>query len=643
MLTEEALKALIAGGETLSVEFKSDRGPLTDTDLLEAVVCLANTKGGKLIVGVENDGRVTGLHPRRSGSGPHLLAALVTNRTVPPLAVEAEFIDLPEGRVAILDVPAVPQMVSTSDGRTLIRHLDTRGSPQCRPLYPTEINSWYADRGQRDTTARLMTNARWEDLDPLEFVRLRRLLNEYRGDASLQELSDKELARALGFVHKDEAVPTLAGLLVVGREEVLREQVPTHEVAFQVLRGQDVAINEFYRWPLLRVFERIMEAFSLRNEESELTVDLFRVGVPAYDPRAFREAVNNALTHRDYNRMGAVYVQTHDNAIVIRNPGGLMEGLRLDNLLNTGPVPRNPLLADIFKRLGLVERTGRGIGLIYSGQLRTGRLPPDYSVTTNLIVAVRLPGGESDLDFVKIILSEEKRLQRSFSLDELLMLSLLRRERELNLAEAGRLIQKGEDEARRVLEELTEDGLIERLKTSRQREYMLSASMYRQMGKPEAYVRRRGFEPLQMEPMVVQYIAKNGRITRAEVARLCKINLGQASYLLTKLAHRGILQMIGTAGVGRGIHYVLPKAAMYEETIDNTSMDSQQMLSLNNTTDIDISTYSQDVLPKPVKPEETIDNTSMNSQQRLGSKNTTHMDKPIYFQLELDLENTIDE
>jgi ATP-dependent DNA helicase RecG len=593
MLTEEALKALIAAGETLTVEFKSDRGPLTDTDLLEAVVCLANTKGGKLILGVENDGRVTGLHPRHSASAPHLLAALVANRTVPPLAVEAEFVDLLEGRVAIMNVPAVRQMVSTSDGRTLIRHLDTRGYPQCRPLYPTEINSWYADRGQRDTTARLMTNAKWEDLDSLEFVRLRRLLNEYRGDASLQELSDKELARALGFVQRDDEVPTLAGLLVVGREEALREQVPTHEVAFQVLRGQDVAINEFYRWPLLRVFERIMEAFSLRNEESELTVDLFRVGIPAYDPRAFREAVNNALTHRDYNRMGTAHVQIHDNSIVIRNPGGFMEGIRLDNLLTSGPVPRNPLLADIFKRLGLVERTGRGIGLIYSGQLRTGRLPPDYSGTTNLNVAVRLPGGESDLDFVKIILTEEKRLKRSFNLDELLLLSLLRRERELNLAEAGRLIQKGEDEARRVLEELTEDGLIERLKTSRQREYMLSASMYRQMGKPEAYIRRRGFEPLQMEQMVVQYTTKHGRITRSEVMSLCKINRNQASYLLRKLVHRDILQKIGTNGTGCGVYYVLPKAIISEETKVNTSINSKLTLGSKNTTDTDISIYSQ--------------------------------------------------
>jgi nucleoside-specific outer membrane channel protein Tsx len=100
---------------------------------------------------------------------------------------------------------------------------------------------------------------------------------------------------------------------------------------------------------------------------------------------------------------------------------------------------------------------------------------------------------------------------------------------------------------------------------------------------------------------------------------------------------------MGTAGRGRGVHYVLPKAAKSEETRHNTSMNFQQRLSLKNTTDIDISIYSQDVLPKAAKSEETRHNTSMNSQQRLGSKNTTDIDIPIYSQLELDLENTIDE
>jgi len=83
-MTPEELRALIAGGESLTAEFKSDQGPLSDADLIEIVVCLANSQGGTLLVGVEDDGRVTGLHPghrtpsRRTGGfhrRPHRPAA----------------------------------------------------------------------------------------------------------------------------------------------------------------------------------------------------------------------------------------------------------------------------------------------------------------------------------------------------------------------------------------------------------------------------------------------------------------------------------------------------------------------------------------------------------------------------------------
>ena len=245
----------------------------------------------------------------------------------------------------------------------------------------------------------------------MEFERLRRLVREYHGDQTLLGLGDKQLARALGLVQcaSGRCIPTVAGLLLVGREQVLREALPSHEVAFQVLEGQEVRLNEFYRWPLLRVFERITEAFAVRNEERELTVGLFRVGVPSYDPRSFREAVNNALSHRDYTRLGAVHVQLRSDHILVNNPGGLVEGVTLNNILVVGPRPRNPLLADIFKRVGLVERTGRGVSIIYEGLLRTGHPPPDYSRTTDAAVTVVLPGGPGDLDFVAVIVGEEKQ------------------------------------------------------------------------------------------------------------------------------------------------------------------------------------------------------------------------------------------
>jgi hypothetical protein len=100
-MTPEELRSLIAGGESLTVEFKGDQGPLSDADLIEAVICLANGPGGTLLIGAEDDGRVTGLHPRHR-THPGTLAAFIASRTVPPLAIEAAFVDLPEGQVAVL-------------------------------------------------------------------------------------------------------------------------------------------------------------------------------------------------------------------------------------------------------------------------------------------------------------------------------------------------------------------------------------------------------------------------------------------------------------------------------------------------------------------------------------------------------------
>ena len=549
---------LITQGESLTTEFKSDRGPLNDHDLLDTVVCMANAEGGWLFIGVEDDSTVTGLHPEHQAQ-PELLTALVASRTVPSLTVEARFEHLSTGNqslaIAVLHVPTASQPVATSDGRLLVRYLDVHGKPGCRPLYPHELSSWRADRGQVDITAQPLPTARWEDLDTVEFARLRRMVESYRGDAVLLDLDDQELARALGLAVTvgNAMTPTLAGLLLVGRETALRAHVPGHEVAFQVLRDMEVVTNEFYHWPLLRIVERIMQAFEIRNEEREVNVGLFRVGIPAYDPRGFREALNNALTHRDYHRLGAVHIQLYNDRVVASNPGGFVNGVRLDNILQVGPRPRNPRLADCFKRVGLVERTGRGVNIIYAGQLRNGRRPPSYAQSTDTSVTVTLYGGPADLDFVQLVLAHENQQGRVLSVSQLLVLEHVYRERDIDTPTAARIIQLTESEARMILEGLVEVGLFERRGTRRGRMYHLSAGVYRELGKPAAYVRTRGFEPLQMEQMILQYVQAHGEIARRDVVALCRVSENQAGYLLKKLVDHNKLQLVGA---GRSAHYV---------------------------------------------------------------------------------------
>jgi ATP-dependent DNA helicase RecG len=122
----------------------------------------------------------------------------------------------------------------------------------------------------------------------------------------------------------------------------------------------------------------LLSRLQARNQEEELMVNIFRIGIPDYLEQAFREGLANALIHRDYSRLGAVHVQWHEDRIEISNPGGFREGVRLDNLLVTPPRARSPVLADAFKRAGIVERTARGIDTIFFEQLRNGRPAPSY-------------------------------------------------------------------------------------------------------------------------------------------------------------------------------------------------------------------------------------------------------------------------
>ena len=126
---------------------------------------------------------------------------------------------------------------------------------------------------------------------------------------------------------------------------------------------------------------------------------LFRISIPDFEQRAFREALVNAFSHRDYATLGRVRVQINDDGTVIANPGGFIEGIRADNLIDAEPHGRNPALADARKRIGLAERTGRGFDRIYEGSLLYGRLLPDYSQSTSNNVKLWLSGLISTVSF----------------------------------------------------------------------------------------------------------------------------------------------------------------------------------------------------------------------------------------------------
>ena len=513
-------------------------------------MCLANGDGGTLLVGVEDDRRVTGSRPRHEAgvTDPDRVKALIANNTEPPLRVDIDLVQIDGVTVTAITVGNEPRVVGTRDARYMRRALGGDGRPACIPFHAHEMLAHQIERGAVDYAALEIPEAGWDDLDPLEFERLRRLIQEsgVRGDSDLAKLADVEIAKALGVVVANGEIRAIraGALLLFGREAAIRRFLPTHEVAFQVLSGTDVEVNDFFHWPLFRVADELLGRFRARNTEEEIQVGLLRIGIPAYPEASYREAIANALVHRDYTRRGAVHVQWSEASLEISNPGGLPAGVTVRNLLVAPPRPRNPILADAFKRAGLVERTGRGVNRIFEGQLRYGRGAPDYSRTTSDDVVVVLSGGHANLPLTRYV-AEQAQAGRPLSLEALIVVDELERERRVSTARAAELLQRDEASARAQLNHMVDRGLLEARGEARGRTYHLSAAAYRAIGEDAGYVRVHGFEPLQQEQMVMSYVDAHGRITRREAADLCQVAPRQARSVLKRLADRGELRLVG--------------------------------------------------------------------------------------------------
>jgi ATP-dependent DNA helicase RecG len=543
-MNEHEIGKLIQLGESLMLEFKSDMKCLPDRDLVAAVVSLANTDGGNLLLGVEDDGTVTGLHANHFNvSG---IPSLIANKTNPAISVRVERCELHDKSIARISVPKSRQLVSTSEGLLLRRRLKLDGTPEAVPFYPQEFIQRQSSLGLVDPSAMVLEEVDASHLDPLQRIRIRNAIKKYGGEQSLLALADEELDGALGLIRivGDRQHPTVAGLLLLGTEALLRTHVPAYEVAFQVLRGTEVRVNEFYRKPLIETFEEVELQFKPWVIEEELEVGLYRVPIPNYDRRAFREGFVNALVHRDFSRLGAVHVKIDNSGLNISSPGGFIEGVNLSNLLVAAPQSRNPLLADSIKRIGLAERTGRGIDRIYEGMLRYGRPEPDYGLSNPYLVNLFMANVDADREFLRMVVEQHERLGEPL-VEPLIVLSRLKDERRLTTSELAPLLQKSEAQARFLLEKLLETGLIEAHGSGRGRSYTLSAKVYQQTGQKAAYVRQAGFDAIQQEQMVLKFIHAHGQIKRADVMELCRLDRNQAYRLLSRMKESGQIKQIG--------------------------------------------------------------------------------------------------
>lgn len=544
--------------ETLTVEFKSDRGKgYSDEGLVDEIVGMTNTEGGTLYLGIEDDGRVSGIVKHHQD--PIGLAALIANRTRPSLSVRTEILYSDDLPVMAISIPKSYSVIATVSGKILKRRLKVDGSPEVIPMYPYEIYTRLSDLRKLDFSAQPIQDGTAEDLDPNQLFRLRETIQNQNGDQQLLALSDEELEQALRLtVRVGEAVyPTLTGLLLVGKESSLKRLVPTAGAVFQVMQGTRVVMNESFTKPIVELVELFSSYMKAWNPEKEFDYGLFRIPIPEFSRPAFREGLINAFAHRDYSMMGSVRIQVSDEGLTISNPGGFIEGITLENLLTAEPCGRNPLLSDALKRIGLAERTGRGIDRIFEGSITFGRPWPDYSESTAKQVTLFIPRAKADTEFIQMVMDEQKSIGHPLAINTLLILSVLYSERKASEHDLAERIHISLTRLKPLIETLIERGVVEEIGRTSQRMLMLGQKVYRKTGKSKEYTRQRGIDQVRFPEMILKLAeSQNGAVTKTDVAELLHVSKPKAYEFLQQLCEERQLVLTGR---GRYAKYELSK------------------------------------------------------------------------------------
>jgi len=405
-----------------------------------------------------------------------------------------------------------------------------------------------------------------EAVDRLEVERLRRIIAAKEPGSSLLGLDDSGLLLRLGVLAPDDGSRlTVAGLLLVGVEDALRRNLPGHEAIHMRMKSDtEYERRVDSRKPLLALLEQFTQAVEPHNRIFTLKMGLFHFEIPDFPEEVYREALLNALVHRDYEKPGPVYLRHFPDRIEIANPGGFYGGVTTDNVLGHEPVTRNRLLAEVLQRIRLVERAGMGVKRMYHIMLSYGKEPPGYEAAPDFVRVIlrsgRTEAGTSvDETFARFVAGEQKD-GRELTLHDLLVLTYLKRNREIDVGEAKRILQRGENEAREVINSMTARGLLEPFGQKKGRVYRLSKKLYSRLRKCVTYQLFRRAEAKFAESAIIGYLEEMPEdrkyVTNEIVRTLLRLSPHQAGYILAKMVKQQKLVM---RGHGRATRYFRTK------------------------------------------------------------------------------------
>jgi ATP-dependent DNA helicase RecG len=445
--------------ENSTIEYKSLKkaiGKSADLkDLAKTCVCLANTQGGYLFIGVEDKDKLPPSDQKINQEEMNDIIKKLRSLTDSVGLVNPELMTHENGGeyFVIQIYPSMKTIAVTSDGKVYVRVGD-----ECTAIKGEELTRLAHEKGA----------FQWElvvtktHISQIEAENIAKFINEIRTSDRVSEFIKNQIDTDILEYYKliDEEYLTNLGILWLGnfkQRSKLNYPITVQYIVYgeneRKIRKVDWNLNQFNPKELLLEIEK--EAVEL-NYSFELPDGMFRKQIRHYAKDVVRELLVNAFVHKSFTISGDIFILLYKDRLEIKNPGGLPLGVTKDNILHQVQ-RRNPHLIDTFKALKLMESEGSGYDLIYEKLSLDGKLYPRIENDINF-VKVTIYSNIIDNDILQIIDYLAKHYQ--LNQKEIITLGAVVRNKKISGFELSKLLQLGDDKLRQWIDNLVEKEVI---------------------------------------------------------------------------------------------------------------------------------------------------------------------------------------
>lgn len=526
--------------------------------ILGYVTALCNEGGGYLVIGMEDayPHKVVG-SKQNEGKLGELESNIYRDTQIRPFIYELyEDEANQKGRVLVIEIPPRPV------GK-LFRFEDVplmRVGEELKPMSDEMIFSILQEQ-EPDFSAGICEGVTIEDLDEEAIRIMKQKYATKQKNPSFMALSKEQVLSDLNLTKEGKI--TNAALILVGKQEVLKERLPQASIILEYRKSESLVPytnRQVYEQPFYKMIDLLWHDIDLRNDKIDVNENSYIFNIPYFNEDVIREAINNAIAHRDYRRSSETVIKQYPQKMIIMNIGGFPLGVTIENILRVQSTPRNRLLADVLAKTGIVERSGQGVDKIYKNTLSEGKDEPDYSHSDPFRVELHLSAVIKDKAFAIFLESEQRDLpeEERLSVFEVMALNQIR-------------MEKSEDVEKSIIKGLLERGLIEKRGKTSGTYYILSKSYYECCGKEGEYSKNETWTADQAFPMIMAHFSTFKTAKMKDFVSILDSHMSrkQVRNTINLLVEKKILSK---EGVGSGTVY-----SVSENYINNSIMISKAL------------------------------------------------------------------